>query len=234
MIGRTAVCWLLPGLLPLASACAFESGGGFTSLAPGELHLVFEPGGRASTDRGYRVQVNALSVHVHEFTLLEVGETEASFSEIAHVAIDRELDLLGGEEIELAPFEPSTELGAGRLERAELLVERVAASAVVEGGSLEAPLSIETQVDAEVSIAAQLALVLDREVPERIAPIVELRAAGTLFDAIDFGALAGDDGRVETRLAAWIATAELEVDLGVLAHDRPGRAHDHEAEGHTH
>jgi hypothetical protein len=228
-IARKPAIWLLP----FAAACAFGDGGGFTSLAPGELHAHFEGDDEAATDRGYRVQLNALSVQVHEFALLEVGESDVSFSEIAHVAIERELDLLNEEEIELAPFEPAADLGAGTIARAELFVEGVAVNAVVEGGSLEEPLAIEAQVDVDAVMAAPLALVLSRDVPERIAPTVVLRAGGTLFDGIDFAAPGSAQGLVKARLADWIAAAELEVDLGVVA-DEHEDEHEGEEEGHSH
>ncbi len=235
MIGRLSWMLLLPIVLMLGSACAFDEGGGFTTLASGELRAEFEPGSeQVRTDRGYRAQLTALMLYVEEFALLEAGEAEASFSEVVHVHVARDLDLLEGEAIQLTSYEPSAQLGAGTLDRAELLIGRIAVGAVVEGEGLDEPLEIDVTFETDAVIASPMALELSRDVPERISPLVALHAGGALFDGIEFGELAGDAAIVEVRLRQWLETAELEVDLGVVAYADHDHSHEHEAEGHAH
>jgi hypothetical protein len=230
MIGRRAST-LLPIALMLGSACAFEEGGGFATLAPGALHAEFEPEAeRLLTDRGYRARLSALTLRAETFALLEAGEAETSFSEVVRVSIERDLDLLGGEEVELARYEPAAQLGQGTLDRAELAIGRIAVNAVVEGGGLEEPLQIDASFDADVVIASPMALQLGRDIPEHVSPQVALHPNRALFDGIEFSALAGDEGIVRARLRQWLETAELDVDLGVVAHTHDDREH----EGHAH
>jgi hypothetical protein len=212
----------LPWLLLLSSleGCAIEAGEGFATLEAGELRAAFVPGdardlgdGAVLSDRGYRVQLRELSVHVDEFALLELQG--AGVAEVVHVHVDEELDLLKDERVVLERFEPTGVLGLGTLARAELRVTRVAVSAVATDGERGEPVEIAAEVELAETVATALAARIDRDVPERISPHVDMHLDATLFDGVDFGAgdAAGDAAAV--RLATWIAQAELEVDLGV-------------------
>jgi hypothetical protein len=228
--------------LLLLGACAFEAGSGFATLEAGELHAALEVDavrdlgdGVLLTDRGYRVRIEALTLQAEEFALSQADVDAERFAEVAHAPIGLELDLLAGDEVTLGPFEPSAELGAGTIDRAELHVEQLVVSAVIDGGELQAPRAVTATVDLHEPLVAPVALQLDRDVPERLTPEAQLHADATLFDGVDFDAL--EESALERILAArlreWVARSELTVDLGIGQGQGHGQGQGRE-EGHGH
>lgn len=153
----------------------------------------------------------------------QLGGGAASWKPVARVALEYELDLLAPAHKNLVRYEPAPELPESVIGRAELRANELACEGWVEGDALVEPLALDVALPLS---AAALRVPLDQEVsrdgPETLTPEVRLRIDGTLFDGLDFAALA-NGGRVELdgsdpqALESFFGAATLTVQL------RPGK-----------
>ena len=212
-------------LVALATGCTLEAGRGFATLEEGALHASLEldsehdlGGWALRTDRGYHVQLLELRVHANDLVLLTGDDAAQRAAVVVSMPIERELDLLAAETVELDVFEPSHELGLVAIERAELGLSRLVLEAEIEGGELERPVAITADLPIRVVVGAVLDVLIDRASPEQLSPEAALHWDATLFDGIDpTGVRAGHRGRRRC-----VQTARR-VAGGGRARDRPRR-----------
>jgi hypothetical protein len=147
----------------------------------------------------------------------------ASYHALVTMPVAAQLDLLGGESVALALFSPSRELPQGSLDRAEVVVVALSGEAEVRGGDLAEPVRLVIELELDEHMSELLSVVIGRDGPASLAPRVAIHGGGTLFDEIDFAALAGeasvvelDDAALEAgqRLVGALVESEVEVAFG--------------------
>lgn len=121
----------------------------------------------------------------------------ASWSPVARVALDAELDLLAPSREALTGWEPAEELPEAVIGRAVLRARQLDCVGRIAGARLAEPLPLEVSLPlSKTRLRAALDLAISRDGPERVTPEVRLQIDGTLFDGLDFAARA-EAGRVE-------------------------------------
>jgi hypothetical protein len=139
--------------------------------------------GECQTDDGRVVSYEAIEA--------ALADRAVAFVVVAALPIEREIDLLAAPTLSLDRVEPSAELPQATLERAALALRGLSISGSAMGGTLAAPLAFELDVAPLGSLSQTLDFVIDRDAPETLALSADVRLDGTLFDGIDFAALAG-------------------------------------------
>jgi hypothetical protein len=149
----------------------------------------------------------------------ELAGGTASWSPIAHVALASEFDLLEPKPKTLTRYEPLAELPEGVIGRAVLRVNELACAGTVESEALPEPLALDVVLPlASAALRVPLDRAISRDGPKTLTPEVSLRIDGTLFDGVDFAALASG-GRVELdardaqALESFVDAAALTVQL---------------------
>lgn len=200
--------------------------------------------GAFSTDRGYRIQPRELSVHVEHVVVLqegvaseaeepshchgdhchaedehatEAGEGESS-SVLVEAHVDRAFDLIEGERVELADFEPSAELPESTIDRLEIEVTELHLRAEINGGELSEPAQLEVDLELEVPLTKTVSLAIDRDGPEEVALHIIVHFDATALDGIDLASLVedgavviGEDAPEAAALIEWLERAEIDA-----------------------
>ncbi len=159
----------------------------------GGLGASFDP---ADPPAGYSL-CHGGHCHASDGSLVSYAEIEAelagggaSWQTVVWLPVERELDLLGGEVLELDVL-PSPELPMADLGRLGVAATRLEleASASVEGSD-----EVQLMVDLPLggAFSADLDLRVDRDQSPRIQLDLTLEPGGTLFDGLDFANLATD------------------------------------------
>lgn len=143
----------------------------------------------------------------------ELAGGGASFVAVATLPVDATVDLLAGAHLDLEPESPI--LPKADVSKLTLGVGALHLEGVVEDGDRGVwPLRIDLPLDAE--LGAGFDLVLDRASDPVLDLTVALEPGGTLFDDLDFAALAADDAVVlddpDAAASLTLATALLAVE----------------------
>lgn len=178
-------------------------GGGGGSFDPADPPPGFTlcHGGHCHSDEGGLVSYEEIQA------MLSGGAV--SYEPLVTMAVDALVNVLSGEAVALARFEPSRELPRGTISRVFLPLEAVRLRGRATGGDL-GEASVEVNVDAAVSggFVATVSRPVNRDQAQTIELSVVVPVSGTLFDGVDFAtessaeaavvrALLGTDIRVE-------------------------------------
>lgn len=120
----------------------------------------------------------------------EHAEDEAA-EVVATLPVDRDVDVLAGDSLRLTRVEPTPELTAIHLERAELHVGRIELSGSVGGGALTAEIPLAVSLDLDTHAAAAIDVAVAHDGPEHLSLHGTVSLEGPLFDGIDFAATGG-------------------------------------------
>lgn len=197
-------------LLELQGA-AGGSGGVFDPADP--------PAGYTLCHGGHCHATDGRLVSYEEIQAMLVGGS-ATFVPVVGMPVERALDLLRGDDVPLAVFEPGAELRMATIARAEIQVERLVIVATVSEGDLADPVELEVDLALFEPLSQVLSTRVDRGGSERLQPMVRMIVGGSFFDGIDFVALA-QDGAVAIEegsasaalLTEALIASELRVDL---------------------
>jgi hypothetical protein len=173
----------------------------------------------------------------------ETTDTTAHWVAVATLPVERSVDALQGKTLTLKHVEPSRELPAALINRVTLATEGVTVrgsverAAVGESPALEAiPFVVELKVGPALS--AEVALDVSRDSPAVLQPRLSVTWHDTLFDGIDFSALA-EDGALQLTDAANPAARQLlaalaKAELSFSPQTNEALAAPHAVEDHAH
>jgi len=137
----------------------------------------------------------------YEDVQAEMAGGGSSFTPLATLPVEADLDILDDETILLDEVLPSRELPRGTIARVVMSLGSLNLRATVTGGTNEYDLGDrEVDFSADLDISTPITVVtsrsIDRDSSETIELHVDLIADGTLFDGLDIRALADEDDRV--------------------------------------
>ncbi len=194
------------------------AGGG--ASAGGSFDPANPPPGYSLCHGGHCHRDDGALVSYAEVEAALAGGGPATYAEVLRLPLQREVDLLSGVTVE-PPCEPSCDLGAVRLNDAQVFLEHLRLEGVVRDTLAPPRVSGEVAfgVELEAAVArAALDVAAGREHAPELALRLRLHPSPRLFDAVDWAldpGVAADESRagIEKRLSEAL---EVEVKRGRL------------------